>query len=73
MEEASQNLSAPEIAPAEEFLRVRRHKPRTRRTVQFNTKVTPEFESEFWRLCIEKDITAGSMLEILLNSYKERN
>jgi len=57
-------LDAPETAPAKKARR------KTGRTIQFSTRVTPEFNEEFRVLAFEKRLKKVELLELLLEEYK---
>ena len=57
-------LDAPETAPAKKARR------KTGRTVQFSTRVTPEFNEEFRVIAFEKRLKKVELLELLLEEFK---
>lgn len=78
MEEASQNLSAPEGAPVVEPLGVThirvdgRSLRRTNRTVQFATKVTQGFDERFRTIAERDDLGFCDLLEKCLEAYESK-
>lgn len=74
LEEASTNLAAPEVAPVASSLRkgdARRR--RTNRTLQFATRVTPEFDSRIRDLAEKEGLLLVEILERALDLYENRN
>ena len=76
-EEAGDNLSAPEIAPAapvveaeESTGKVERPARRTGRTEAFGTRVSPDFLKDFKRIAFEDDLKFVELLELSLEAYK---
>jgi hypothetical protein len=73
-EEASNNLVAPEVAPVAppqnhidgRSLRTRR----STRTIQFSTKVTPEFDARIRQIAHRDGLLLTELLEEALNSYE---
>jgi hypothetical protein len=71
VEEASPNLSAPETAPALPS----KHKDgrtarRSNRTVQFATRVTPEFNERIRDIAERDDLLLVQVLELALEAYE---
>ena len=80
LEEASNNLSAPEIVPASFPLppvQVKkidgRSARRTNRTVQFATRVTPEWDARIRAIAQREDKTLVEVLEKALDSYEGKS
>lgn len=80
MDEASNNLQAPEFAPAAPAAPVarlvelttrpdRRTLRRTGRVVQFATRVTPEFDERFRAQAEREGLTLAELLEKMLDKY----
>ena len=65
LNEASNNLEAPEFAPAQT-------KEKTNRLEPLNFKVTREFKKEFKRVALENDKLLVELLEDCLEIYKNR-
>ena len=89
LEEASPNLKAPEVAPAEpdpvsdasvEQLRRKldgridgRSVRRTHRTVQFATRVTPEWDARIRALAMREGVLLVEILERALDCYEAQS
>lgn len=78
-EEAGDNLSAPEIAPAAPVVeaeeipgKVERPARRTGRTEAFGTRVSPDFLKDFKRIAFEDDLKFVELLELSLEAYKSQ-
>lgn len=72
IEEAGENLEAPEAAPIEDTSVIKkkaRHK--TGRTDQFSTRVTPDFLKDFKRQAFEDDLKIVELLEKSFEAYKK--
>jgi len=76
IEEASPNLTAPEIAPApvtSVALTKRldgRHARRSHRTLQFATRVTPEFDERIRAIAARDGLMLVEVLERALDTYE---
>lgn len=75
IEEASNNLAAPELAPLKElqdYSRILdgRSMRKTNRTVRFATCVTAEFDYTLRKIALEKKMLLSEVLEEALNLYK---
>jgi hypothetical protein len=76
LEEASQNLTSPEIAPVlpqAQSTPARidgRSLRKTHRTVQFATKVTPDFDDKFRTTAARDNLIFGDLLEKMLDAYE---
>ncbi len=72
IEEASANLTAPEVAPIQEFKtramdgRTRR---RTNRTLQLNLKVTPQCDALLREIADHEEILLAEVLEWAIERY----
>lgn len=80
MDEASKNLSAPEIPPVSlSFPQAQLEKidgrtaRRTNRTVQFATRVTPEWDTRIRAIARRKNKTLVEILELALDAYEEKS
>lgn len=85
IEEASQNLSSPEVAPvvtpplddkpgAPGTARIDgRSLRRTNRTVQFATKVTPEYDEKFRSIAAQDGLDFCVLLEKMLSAYEKKS
>lgn len=75
LEEASQNLTAPETAPVAVVSAPmqRRRKKKTTKTVQIGIRATPEVDRLFWNLYTSNDLSAGDMLEKLIMFYMQHH
>ena len=77
IEEASRNLTAPEVAPVVPQSQScpahidGRSLRKTNRTVQFATKVTPEFDDEFRAMAARKGLEFCVLLEKMLDAIKQ--
>lgn len=78
MDEATDNIQAPETAPAPKVVAMRparidgRSLRRSGRTLQFATRVTPEFDNEL-RVLAERDgLMLVEVLERALELYKKQ-
>ena len=70
LEEASPNLSAPEAAPAKKRLLDGRTARRTNRTVQFATRVTPEWDERIRTVAQRDGLLLVEVLEQALDCYE---
>jgi len=83
LEEASQNLTAPEIVPVASASAITSPRPRvgesridgrslrkTGRTVQFATKVSPEYDEKFRSIAARDSLVFGDLLEKSLAAYE---
>lgn len=50
-----------------------RRSRRTGRTVQFATRVTPEWNNRFRKIADEEDVLLAELLERMLEAYKPQN
>ena len=80
--EASSNLEAPEVAPS--VLNISAEQPkrkldgridgrsarRTKRTVQFATRVTPDWDARIRELALREDVLLVEILERALDCYE---
>jgi hypothetical protein len=74
-EEASPNLTAPETAPVEQSA-VRmdgRSMRRTHRTVQFATRVTPQFDMKIREIAARDGLLLVEVLERALDAYESKH
>ncbi len=76
-EEASDNLSAPEVAPAAPHDEIRRYKPedgrtlrKTGRTIQFATRVSVAFDKRFRSVAKREGLLMTELLEKALEAYE---
>lgn len=71
-DEASQNLAAPEAAPAkaETPRRDARSARRTNRTLAFATRVSPEFDNRFRDVAARDGLMLAELLERALDAYE---
>lgn len=67
------NLDAPEIAPADPSIQVKKSRNKTGRTEPFNTRVTAEFDKEFRTIAFTRGLKKVELLEACLDAYKELN
>ncbi|NOR23572.1 MAG: hypothetical protein GQ542_04135 [Desulforhopalus sp.] len=72
-DETDNNLDAPEIAPADPSVEVKKSRNKTGRTVPFNTRVTAEFDKEFRTIAFTGGFKKVELLEVCLDAYKELN
>jgi hypothetical protein len=78
IEEASNNLAAPEVAPVDSapVSPARREDGRTLRrtgrTIQFSTRVSQKFDDEFRAIAKAEHILLAELLERALDAYKQR-
>jgi cupin superfamily acireductone dioxygenase involved in methionine salvage len=72
-DETDNNLDAPEIAPADPSVEVKKSRNKTGRTVPFNTRVTAEFDKEFRTIAFTRGFKKVELLEVCLDAYKELN
>jgi len=75
LEEASDNIYSPEIAPAADYsnhsTRIDgRSMRRTNRTVRLATSVTPEFDYTLRKIALEKNMLLSEVLEEALKLYQ---
>ncbi len=74
-EEASNNLAAPEVAPiAPQQHHIDGRSLRTRRsmrTIQFSTKVTPEFDVRIRQIAHRDGLLLTELLEETLDAYEQ--
>lgn len=74
-EEASGNLQAPETAPEPTATPRRgrdfRARRRTHRTVQFATRVSPDFDEKIRRLAARDDLMLAEILEKAVDAYEK--
>lgn len=73
--EISNNLSAPEAAPADSDQpagKTARPARKTGRTEPFGTRVSPEFLKNFKRLAYEDDLKIVELLEKSLEAYENQ-
>jgi hypothetical protein len=70
IEEAGENLEAPEIAPKEDKNK-KKARYKTGRTAQFSTRVTPDFLKQFKKQAFEDDMKIVELLEICFDTYKK--
>lgn len=74
IEEAGENLEAPEAAPVEDTpVTKKKARYKTGRTDQFSTRVTPDFLKEFKRQAFEDDLKIVELLELSFEAYKKTN
>ena len=74
-EEASQNLQAPEAAPAPPAHNIRRDgrsMRRSRRTVAFATRVSPEFDVRIRDIADRDGLLLVEVLERALDAYEQQ-
>ncbi len=75
IEEAGENLTAPEHAPASDISsptsKKIRPKRKTGRTEPFATRVSPEFLKRLKLLAVEDDLKMVEVLEKALEAYEE--
>lgn len=66
-------LQAPEHAPAAEGMTTQTKSARepAKRTVQFNTKVTADFDRDFRLVAVGQGLKHGALLEDMLAVYKK--
>lgn len=72
-DEASQNLTAPEVAPAAPEPRPRRDgrsARKTHRTIPFATRVSPEFDNRLRDIAERDDLLLVEVLERALDAYE---
>ena len=73
-DETDNNLDAPEIAPADHSIEVKKCRNKTGRTEPFNTRVTEEFDKEFRTIAFTRGFKKKvELLEACLEAYKELN
>lgn len=77
LEEASNNLYAPESAPLQESINSYqkmdgRSMRRTNRTIRFATTVTPEFDYTLRKVASEKNMLLSEVLEEALKLYQSK-
>ncbi len=80
IDEASPNLAAPETAPApspvpvqnEQFRIDGRSLRRTNRTIQFATRVTPEFDVRLRQIAARDGLLLVEVLERALDAYESK-
>jgi hypothetical protein len=77
LEQASKNLTAPELAPLQEsqdYSRILdgRSMRKTNRTVRFATCVTVEFDHTLRKIALEKKMLLSEVLEEALRLYNSR-
>lgn len=70
MEEASSNLSAPEHAPQAPTRVDGRSARRTGRTVQFATRVSPDFDERLRQIAARDHLLLVEILERALDAYE---
>ena len=70
MEEAGENLEAPETAPKADKKKARY---KTGRTAQFATRVSPEFLKEFKKQAFNDDLKIVELLEASFKAYKKKD
>jgi len=70
IEEAGENLEAPETAPKAETKKKARYK--TGRTAQFATRVSPDFLKEFKKQAFNDELKIVELLEASFKVYKEQ-
>lgn len=80
LEEASDNLAAPEVAPVSASSRLAatdkvdgRSMRKTNRTVQFATRVTPEWDSRIRAIAKREGVMLVEVLEKALNLYDSKS
>jgi len=74
MEEAGENLEAPETAPKADKTKVKKKaRYKTGRTAQFATRVSPEFLKEFKKQAFNDDLKIVELLEASFKAYKEKD
>ncbi len=78
VDEASPNLTAPETAPSpvpapsEQFRIDGRSLRRTNRTIQFATRVTPEFDTRLRQIAARDGLLLVELLERALEAYESK-
>lgn len=80
VDEASPNLAAPETAPSpspvpapsEQFRIDGRSLRRTNRTIQFATRVTPEFDTRLRQIAARDGLLLVELLERALDAYETK-
>lgn len=73
LSEASNNLSAPEVAPTTHARRDGRSLRRTHRVIPFATRVSPEFDSEIRRIAERDGVMLVEVLERALDAYEREH
>ena len=76
IDDASDNLSAPEVAPAPVARRRGREDGRTLRatgrTIQFSTRVSPDFDKRFRAIAKRERLLLAELLERALDAYEKK-
>lgn len=77
LEEASNNIYSPEVAPAADHISYKpridgRSIRRTNRTVKLATSVTPEFDNTLREIALENNMLLSEVLEEALKLYKSK-
>lgn len=70
LNEAGNNLSAPEVSPGDEYVDGRSVR-KTGRTEQFATRVTPQFHKKVKMLAARDDLKIVEILEKAIELYEE--
>lgn len=75
LEEASNNIYSPEVAPAAENINYKsridgRSIRRTNRTMKLATSVTPEFDNTLRKIAFENNMLLSEVLEEALKLYQ---
>ncbi|MEJ1296941.1 MAG: hypothetical protein RPU64_09955 [Candidatus Sedimenticola sp. (ex Thyasira tokunagai)] len=71
VEEAGNNLDAPEHAPADQVAKKKARK-KTGRTKVFSTRVGDNFDKEFRKIAFEDNLKFVELLEASLEAYKQQ-
>ncbi len=73
IDEAGENLEAPETAPPEKSPKpVKKARSKTGRTAQFSTRVTPAFLKAFKAQAFKDELKVVELLEACFESYKKK-
>lgn len=77
LDEASQNLAAPEVAPAAPVEEARprrdgRSARKTHRTIPFATRVSPDFDNRLRDIAERDGLLLVELLELALEAYEAR-
>jgi len=71
LEEASQNLKAPETTTHTERIDARSMR-RSGRTIQFATRVSPDFDRRIREIAIREELLLVEVLEKALDAYEKK-
>ena len=73
--DVTENLKAPEVAPADpqqvQDTPKKKSRRKTGRTVQFSTRVTAEFNEEFREIAFRNRLKKAELLERCLEAFKK--